>query len=186
MYNNGIIFCIVYLAHILYFNIPYKLDSIMKYIIEINVKLTKEELFEKLLDPENLKHWQKDFVAHKHISGIPGETGAKSVITYKMGRRNVDFATTVVQNDLPDEYHVLYESKQIYNYHENYFVQINKDSTWWTVKTQLKFKGLLMGFVGFFIPGLFKKRIEDDMYRFKEYAEREFFMNDDDDDDDDY
>ena len=56
----------------------------MKYSIDIIIEKPLDEVIRKLDNVDNMKHWQKGLVATEHISGTPGEIGAKMRLKYKI------------------------------------------------------------------------------------------------------
>ena len=128
------------------------------------------ELFDS---SENLAKWQPGFVSYKHLSGTPGEEGAKAELTYQMGKRHTVMVETITHSDFPNAFHGTYETKGVYNLQENYFEETSPNVTTWTSATEFRFSSFMMKMMGWLMPGAFKKQSYMFMEKFKEYAENE-------------
>ena len=53
----------------------------------VEIALPVEKVIELFKNTENLKEWQDGFISFEHISGTPGEPGAKSRTQYKIDKR---------------------------------------------------------------------------------------------------
>ena len=85
----------------------------MKYDVEIIIDLPKEKVAALIEDPNNLSKWQEGFVEMKHLSGDPGKKGGKSLLRYKMGKREIEMTETIEAMDLPNSFTMIYESKML-------------------------------------------------------------------------
>ena len=60
----------------------------MKYTREVVIDLPRERVIELFDDADNLTKWQEGLQAFEHVSGEPGQPGAKSRLVYDYrGRR---------------------------------------------------------------------------------------------------
>lgn len=143
----------------------------MKYTLKITINLPIEKVIEKFDSLENMKHWQKGFIGYETISGIAGQTGAKSRLKYCMGKREVEMIETITHKNLPAAFHGTYEAKGVFNTQENYFVKIDEGATEWTSVSAFRFTGVTMKILGFLMPGAFKKQSYAFMKDFKNFAE---------------
>jgi len=142
----------------------------MKYSKEIIIDLPREEVIRKMEKPENFKFWQKGFVSYKHISGIPGQEGARSKLHYRMGSRDIEMMECIEKNNLPDELHTTYDAKGVYNIQKNYFEEESTNTTRWTSYNEFEFSGF-MKVIGVLMPAMFKKQSYQYMKDFKTFAE---------------
>lgn len=145
----------------------------MKYTSEITIDLPLDRVIELFDDPENLKHWQPGLVSYHHQSGTPGETGAKTLLRYKMGKRQIDMVETILEKDLPHQFNGTYETKGVYNYQKNTFQSDGPGRTIWSSETEFRFDALSMKFFAWLMPGAFKKQTYKFMELFKNFAESE-------------
>ena len=142
----------------------------MKYSHSIDINLPRSKVIELFDNPDNLKEWQPGFVSFSHLSGEPGKEGAKSVLKYKMGKRELEMVETVLKRNLPDEFSGSYEMPGTYNAIQNYFTELDPQKTRWEFHSEFKFSGL-MKFMAPLMKGSFKKQSLDFMQRFKSFAE---------------
>ena len=143
----------------------------MKYTTEIIVELPLEEVIKKFDNTENMKHWQRGLIAAEHISGTPGEFGAKMKLIYKMGKRHLELLETITHRNLPHEFHGTYTTKGMHNIQENYFESTPNGHTKWTSKSEFMPLGFTMKLLTGVMPSAFKKQSLQYMKDFKNFAE---------------
>ena len=142
----------------------------MKYSHEILINSSREEVVTKMKDPDNFKHWQEGFISYQHISGTPGEEGARAKLIYEIGKRNIEMTETILEMNLPSSFKASYEAKGVYNVQQNIFEEESSDTTRWISTNEFNFSGF-MKIIGFFMPGSFKKQSLKYMNDFKDFAE---------------
>ncbi|MBS9462657.1 SRPBCC family protein [Flagellimonas sp. 389] len=142
----------------------------MKYTSEITVNLNRKAFLEKLNNPEDMKHWQRDLISYEHLSKNPGEEGAQMSMDYKMGKRGFKMVETIIKNNLPEELHSMYDTKGVQNIQKNYFSEIG-GKTKWISENEFIFSGFGMKLIGLLMPGAFKKQSKQYMEDFKAFAE---------------
>jgi len=143
----------------------------MKYTTEIKVNVPLDEFIHKMDNVENLKHWQRGLVSAEHISGTPGELGAKMKLKYKFGRRTMELIETITKRNFPKEFHANYTTKSMHNIQQNYFEKTNKGFTKWTAECDFLPLSLSMRLMLFLMPKTFKKQSFIYMQDFKNFAE---------------
>ncbi len=146
-------------------------DKIMNYTTDIVVNLPIEEVIVKMDNVENLKHWQRGLVAAEHVSGIPGQLGAKMKLTYDFGNRKMELIETITKRNLPHEMHATYKTKSMHNSQENYFKRTSEGFTKWTSKSEFLPLTFFMRLMTIFMPSTFKKQSLKYMQDFKNFAE---------------
>ena len=144
----------------------------MRYSTEVEINLPVSRVIELFDSTENLAKWQPGFISLEHLSGSPGQTGAKSRLKYKMGKRDVEMIETITKRNLPAEFHGTYEAKGVYNIQKNYFTSIDANKTKWTSESEFQLKGM-MKIMGWLMPGMFKKQSQKFLNLFKAFAEKE-------------
>lgn len=144
----------------------------MKYTIEIDINLSRNNVIKLFDNPDNMKYWQKGFISFKTLSGKPGEVGTKSRIKYKMGNREIEMIETITKRDLPNEFSGTYEAKGVWNLNKNYFIELDENKTRWKSEIEFKFYGF-MKLIAFLMPNSFKKQSMKYLKDFKSFAERE-------------
>ena len=142
----------------------------MKYTNEIIINCSREDVIKLFDNPDNMKHWQDGFQSLEYLSGNPGEIGAKSKLSYQMGKRHVEMIETITVRNLPDEFSGTYEAKGVWNEVKNYFFEVDADKTKWVSECEFQFKGF-MRIIAFLFPGSFKKQSMKFMQDFKKFAE---------------
>jgi hypothetical protein len=142
----------------------------MKYNCEIEINLPLKRVIELFDDSDNLSKWQPGLVSFEHISGKPGQTGAKSRLIYKMGKRDIEMIETITTRNLPEEFSGTYEAKGVFNFVNNKFAELSPNKTKWITENEFQFSGF-MKIMGMLMPGAFKKESQKHLKQFKEFAE---------------
>ena len=143
----------------------------MKYSTEVIIDLPRAEVIKKLDNVDNIKHWQRGLTHVEHISGTPGEVGAKMKLSYKFGKREMDLVETITKRQFPSEFHATYDAKGMHNIQENYFEETNEGKTKWTSKSEFIASSFMLKAMMFLMPGAFKKQSKKYMDDFKNFAE---------------
>lgn len=144
----------------------------MEYEIDIVINKPREEVIKLFDNPDNMPKWQPGFISFEHVSGKPGEEGAKSRLKYKMGKRDLEMIETIIKRDLPHEFSGTYEAQGVKNWVYNYFEVVDEQHTRWRSRNIFKFSGW-MKLMGWFMPGAFRKQSAKYQDLFKEFAEKE-------------
>ncbi|HMU47668.1 MAG TPA: SRPBCC family protein [Chitinophagaceae bacterium] len=146
----------------------------MKYSNEVIIDQPLNKVIELFDNPENLSKWQPGFISMEHLSGSPGQPGAKSRLIYRMGkgRRQIEMTETITRRDLSHEFHGIYETKNVSNIQKNFFTEVTPGKTKWVSESEFKLSGM-MKFFGWLMPGAFKKQSQKYLDMFKEFAEKE-------------
>jgi|AVFP01.1.fsa_nt_gi hypothetical protein len=143
----------------------------MKYSCEIVIHRPVTEVISKLDSPQNLKHWQAGLVATEHISGTPGEFGAKMKMKYRFGKREMELTETIIKRAFPEEFHAAYTTKGMRNIQKNYFRPTKKGHTKWISESEFQPTSLRMRALLFLMPSAFKKQSFRYMSDFKSFVE---------------
>lgn len=120
---------------------------------------------------ENMKHWQKGLISAEHISGIPGEFGAKMKLNYDFGKRKMELVETITKQNFPYEFHATYDTKGVINIQQNYFESTANGYTKWICKNEFQPTTFAMNAMLFFMPKAFRKQTKTYMANFKNFAE---------------
>ena len=142
----------------------------MKYSKEVTINLPRKKVVELFDNPDNMSKWQDGLISFETISGKPGQPGSKSRLRYKMGKREIEMVETIVKRNLPNEFTGTYEARNVWNLVENFFEEVDKHTTRWTLKTEFRVRGF-MRILAFLMPGMFKKQTLKNMLDFKKFAE---------------
>ena len=145
----------------------------MKYSCSVEIDLPIEKVIELFDNPDNLKEWQDGFVGMEPISGTPGEPGAKSKLTYKSGKQELNMIETIIVKNLPDELTATYEAKSMINTMKNKFISINDTRTRYEVDVEYtKFIGFLPSLMAMLRPRFFQRQTQKWLDQFKDFAEK--------------
>lgn len=142
----------------------------MKYSVSIEINKPIEEVLALFDNTENLKKWMKGLQSFEHISGTPGEVGAKARLKFKMDKRNIEMIETITSKNLPSEVTATYETKGVFNIVKNKFEVLPNNKTKYTTEQDFQFKGF-MKLIGALMPAAFKKQSKKYLNDFKAFAE---------------
>jgi hypothetical protein len=141
----------------------------MKFVCNILINKSINEVSKYFEDPEALKYSQDGFIKTEHISGDEGKPGAKSKLIYK----KFDLIETIIHNNLPNEFYATYEHEKMTNTMRSNFIAINKNKTNLTATIEYtEFKGFVIKLIAKAFPGMFKKQVDKWLIRFKDYCEK--------------
>lgn len=143
----------------------------MTYSCEIVINKPVDEVISKLDTPHNLKHWQSGLVATEHISGTPGELGAKMKLKYKFGKREMEMIETIIKRAFPEEFHATYSTSGMRNIQKNYFQKTENGFTKWVAESEFQPTTFRMRALLFLMPSAFKKQSLKYMSDFKTFVE---------------
>jgi len=142
----------------------------MKYQLEIELNLSREKAVAIFDNPENMKHWQEGFISMELISGVAGKAGAKSMLKYKMGKRDIEMIETITERRLPAVFSAIYEAKGVWNEAKNYFHESGEQQCRWVSENEFRMSGF-MKIMAWVMPSAFKKQSFKFMQDFKTFAE---------------
>jgi uncharacterized membrane protein len=144
----------------------------MRYTQEIIINKPIKEVVALFDNPNNLYEWMEGLQKFEHLSGTPGEPGAKSKLLFKMGNREIEMIETITVRDLPTEFSGTYEANGVFNIQKNKFISIADNQTKHVTENEFQFKGVMMKLMGFLMPGAFKKQSYKYLKAFKTFAEK--------------
>lgn len=142
----------------------------MKYTTEIEINKPIETVINLFDNPDNMDKWMEGLQSFEHLSGEPGQPGAKSRLKFKMGSREIEMIETITVRDLPREFSGTYEAKGVLNIVKNKFEKISDSKTKYISEQEFEFSGF-MKLIAFLMPGAFKKQSMKYLKDFKRFAE---------------
>ena len=145
----------------------------MRYTVSIEINAPIDEVVKRFDDPEKMKEWMAGLVSFEHLSGEPGQPGAKSKLVFQMGKRTVEMIETVTVRDLPARFDGSYVAKGVYNEVGNAFEAKDAHTTIYTSEQYFQFKGI-MKLIGWIFPNAFKKQSNKYLQDFKAFVERDY------------
>lgn len=144
----------------------------LEYDTTIVIDLPRDKVIELFDNADNMPKWQKGLQSFEHLSGKPGQVGAKSKLVYLMGSRRLEMIETITRRDLPDAFDGTYDVEGVHNVVENRFSELGPDRTLWESHNVFEMKSLVMKVVAFLMPGMFRKQSQKYAEDFKAFAEQ--------------
>lgn len=145
----------------------------MKFTLQLLINGSRPEVWNAFDNPENMKKWQRSLVSFETISGIQGQPGAVSKLTYKEKEREFSLLERVTDREELHRLDGVYENNFADNTVRNTFLEQGKGQTLWVVETEFKFKTLFMRILGPIMKKNFVLRTQREMERFKEFVENQ-------------
>ena len=104
------------------------------------------------------------------IEGVLGKKGAKSKLTFQMGKKNIEMVETILTDDLPKDFSIQFETKGMTNIVKSTFEVVAPDVTKLISYNEFNTSGF-MKIMAWLKPRAFKKQSMIYMTHFKEYVE---------------
>ena len=145
----------------------------MKYTREVVIDLPRDRVIELFDDADNLPKWQDGLQRFEHVSGEPGQPGAKSRLVYDHRGRRWELFETITERNLPDEFTAIYETEGVWNLMKNRFEEEGPNRTRWIAESDFRSSGLTMRLMSIFLRPIFTSRTMKTLRDFKAFAERE-------------
>jgi hypothetical protein len=142
-----------------------------EYTVEIEIALPRDRVIELFDNTDNLLKWQTGLQSVEHISGEPGQPGAKSKLVYLNGKHRIELIETVTERNLPEEFNGTYEWRGGKNTLRNRFIELGPNRTKWESTCAYQFSSFTLKMMGFFCPGMFRKQNLSFLQNFKAFAE---------------
>ena len=142
----------------------------MKYTNEISINRPIETVLQLFQNPENLKKWMKGLQTVEHLSGERGKVGAKALMKFKLGKREIEMLETILSNQLPENFTCTYETTGVFNLSKTTFIKETDRRTRYISEEEFKFSGF-MKLIAIFMPGSFKKQSKKYQTDFKIFVE---------------
>jgi hypothetical protein len=143
----------------------------MRFTCTVEVRLPRKQTVELWSNPEHLSEWQDGFISLEHLSGTPGEAGAKSQMVYQIGKRRIELVETIVTNDLPDWFIGTYDTEAMTNTMINRFVSVEGGTRWDAEIEYTRFGSIMPRIMAWVMPGMFRKQTQKWLDQFKIFAE---------------
>ncbi len=137
----------------------------------IDIDLPRDKVVELFDSPENLFKWQPGLQSFEHISGTPGQPGAKSKLVSLNGKRRIELIQTITKRNLPDELNGTYEWDGGKNTVENRFIELGPDRTKWVSTSSYDCTGFMMKLMMFVFGSKFREHNMTILRNFKAYCE---------------
>ena len=142
----------------------------MKYTVSNTINRPLDEVISRFNEPEGVMHWMEGLQRIEHLSGTPGEVGAKSDFYFLFRGKEMKISETILEKNSPNQIKFAYVSPMGYNEVEMIFEKLTDTSVTQINNSYFEFKGL-MKVMGFFMKGMSKKQSMTYMKAFKDYVE---------------
>jgi uncharacterized membrane protein len=142
----------------------------MKYSVNVEINLPIDLVVELFDDDENVFKWMNGIESWDQLSGLPGKTNAKSKIRLKVKNRELVLLETILENNLPRNMKMSYETDGVLNIANNRFESINENRTKFISEQEFQMKGK-MKIIAFLMARAFKKHTRKNLNDFKTFAE---------------
>lgn len=143
----------------------------MRYVEQTTINRSRDRVIAKFDNADNLSKWQEGLVSMTHLSGTPGQAGAKSRLIYQMGSRTIEMIETIEENALPDRFIAIYEADGMWNRNENHFEETDEGNTEWSMLCEFRPTSLMLKVMATILPGMFKKQTRQNMGAFRDFVE---------------
>lgn len=138
--------------------------------VTITINQPVEKVWDKLMNPDNLKFWLTGFVSVEHISGERGKTGSVSKLKFLERGKELEVTETALTVKHHQQYTFNMTSIAFDTDTDIRLVSIgNRTEMIQTV--QFFPKQFLMKLLMFFMKGVMKKRMQNELIRFKNFVE---------------
>ena len=144
----------------------------MKYSDEILIHAPLKKVTGLFTDTEKMKYWQPGLISYEHLSGTPGQKGARAALVHKVGNREIHMIETITIRNLPEEFTLTYETKGVYNIVRNKFSSPDENTCLYRVENEFHFSGFYK-LLAALMPGSFRKETRKSLERFRDFAEHE-------------
>jgi hypothetical protein len=145
----------------------------MKYTLQLLISKPRSEVWQGFHDPEKIRLWQPSLTGIELLSGIAGEAGAESKLTFTEKEREFSLVEKITYCQEPERLEQSYENQFAVNTVKNSFLEQGENQTLWITETEYSFKTILMKLMGPLYKRNFVARTEKDMRLFKEVVEKE-------------
>jgi len=143
----------------------------MKYTVSIDIDLPRERVVLLFDDRANYKRWMPGLKALERVSGVPGEVGAVTRLTFDHGGRELVMTETVALRQLPDRVDLVYETDGSRNPGAHRFIVLGPERTRYEQDSGFESDKLLFKLMALLMPGWFRKHTLKYMTAFKQFAE---------------
>lgn len=141
------------------------------YTVVIEIALPRDRVIALFDDPDNLCKWQAGLQSFTHLSGQPGQPGARSKLVFRNGKQTIELIETVTDRNLPDEFNGTYEWNGGKNTLRNRFLELGPNRTRWESTCEYQFTSWMLKLMGLFAPGMFRKQNRKFLENFKAFCE---------------
>lgn len=146
----------------------------MKFTCTVDIDKPREKVAQLFADPKYLTNYQDGFISKELLEGEAGQNGAISKMLYKQGKGQMELTETIVENNLPENFHAHYHHKHMDNTMHSQFIALSDTQTRYISEIEYTaFRGVLPKLMALLVPGLFKKQVQKWLQNFKVFVEKQ-------------
>lgn len=138
--------------------------------VTITINQPVETVWNKLMNPDNLKFWLTGFISAEHVSGEYGKTGAISKLKFKERGKEMEITETVTSIKSNQQYSFTMTSTA-FNAETDIRLISFGNRTEMIQTVQFFPKQFFMKLFMPLVKGAMKKRMENELIRFKNFVE---------------
>lgn len=138
--------------------------------ITVTINQPVEKAWETFMNPDNLKYWLTGFISAEHVSGEAGKKGAVSKLTFRERGKKMEVTETVTAIEPHQQYSFTMVSAAFNAETDIRFISFGSRTELIQV-TRYFPKQFIMKLMMPLIKGAMKKRMEDELVRFKKFTE---------------
>ena len=142
----------------------------MKYTVSTEINAPMEKVVELFDNPDNYKYWQKGLQSIKYLEGKPCHPGAKSELTFLIGKKNMVITEVVKTRNLPEEYETTFNTDLMFNVVKTRIKSKDANTTLFITDQEINCIGWFK-LTGWLFPKMFKKQSAKYLADFKEFVE---------------
>lgn len=143
----------------------------MKYTVSIEIELPRDRVVALFDDRANYKRWMPGLKSIERVSGVPGEVGAVTRLTFLWGKREMAMTETVLERRLPDHVVLAYESPGSRNPSTHRFIALGAERTRYEQESGFETDKFMFKVMMVLMPFWFRKHSLMYMNAFKQFAE---------------
>ena len=143
----------------------------MRYRLELEINVPREQVVELFVDAEHLTKWQPDLVSYEPLRGESRQPGASTKQVHRMGKSDVETIETIMVADAPERFAAFYDSDTVWNLIDNRFIDVGGRRTQWILESDCRCSTILQQVMVILFRGSLKKQSMTFMTRFKSFAE---------------
>ena len=146
----------------------------IKYTEEITIDSNIDAICTLFNNPDNMSKYMKEFKKYKLIEGKQGNNGAKSEVTVNIEEKDVVLIEKIINNNLPNQKKVSYESDGVKNTVTSKFEKTGNNKTKYINTQEFEFTGYRK-IISFFLKTKKQEAMQAQtkqyLTNFKEFAE---------------
>ena len=141
--------------------------------VENTVEISKppSEVYEFMMDEENMSLWIKNFIKLERLEGEEGEVGSTSKLTYNENGRTIEFIEEVTENAIGRTFKAIMRNRNMEIKLSNELFLLSDNNTRLVAISEIYPQTLLHKILTFFSKRSIIKRQDEDLQRLKEAIE---------------